>query len=79
MVDATLKPTKESFEKQPPKKSFNKLNKNFKAMKEKREKNDITKFRKFKMGSAYLDAIRFSIPLDGIVSIVDSCHYNYFE
>ena len=32
-----------------------------------------------KTGKDYLEAIRFSIPLHDIFTVVDSCHYNYDE
>ncbi len=43
-----------------------------------REQNDITKFS-YKLGIEYLEDIRFSIPLQDIFSVVDSCHFNFFE
>lgn len=37
------------------------------------------KFREYKTGKAYLEAIRFSIPLHDIFTVVDSCHFNFDE
>lgn len=33
----------------------------------------------YKNGKQYLEGIRFSIPTDDFFSVVDSCHFNYFE
>jgi hypothetical protein len=30
-----------------------------------------------KNGKEYLEAIRFSIPLQDILTVLDSCHFNY--
>jgi len=46
---------------------------------EKRDENDIMKFSDLKTGKDYLEAIRFSIPLQDIFTVVDSCHFNYDE
>ena len=37
------------------------------------------RFSAMKTGKDYLEAIRFSIPLHDIFTVVDSCHYNYDE